>query len=183
MLRYSDAKEGKYGGTQQAIAHEGMAWIELLLKKNADYGDSAFKVPKLASNLPVESAILVRMSDKVERISKLTEDPDREPEIDESLDDTIMDLGAYCLLYLVAKKLGNIKAHRDLVYTEEDLGKSQIIPKGDGTYEARLSAMDTDGCTIHVPYEDDEDRDAPYEEHQIEEPLSDPRFGTPEQEI
>lgn len=86
--------------TQDEIARQGIKWIITLLKKNHDYGNSAFKSPVLCEDLPPTTSILVRMSDKIERIRSLTT---KEAQVDESLEDTFKDLGAYCLLYLVAK--------------------------------------------------------------------------------
>lgn len=95
---------GCVGPEQQEIARTGMEWIDLLLAKNADYGSTIFEPPKLAQGLSVTAAILTRMSDKIDRLVNLSS-KDRTPKVNESFDDTIKDLGAYCLLYLVSKKL------------------------------------------------------------------------------
>ena len=88
--------------SQNRIAEVGLDWITTLLSKNRDYGDSAWKEPVLAPELSIDSAIRVRMSDKIERIRNLL---DKEPEvITESLEDTVNDLGAYCLLWLARPK-------------------------------------------------------------------------------
>jgi len=89
---------GERGEDQQRIAQEGVKWLEQLLRKNNDYGTSVWKVPVFAPNTDVSSAIFVRMSDKVERINSLLQK--QEAEISESLEDTISDLGSYCLLWL-----------------------------------------------------------------------------------
>jgi hypothetical protein len=91
------ALDGKQGADQQRIAAEGVAWLALLLRKNHDYGSSAWRPPVLKPALDAGDAILVRMSDKVERIASLT---GKGPAVGESLEDTIRDLGAYCLLWL-----------------------------------------------------------------------------------
>jgi len=89
---------GKNGADQERIAKKGLEWICLILKKNLDYGSSVFKTPILAPELPVGEAIFVRMSDKIERIRQLRQgNPNL---INESLEDTLRDLGAYCLLHL-----------------------------------------------------------------------------------
>lgn len=94
----TDAAMGARGADQERIAIEGLRWLRLLLQKNQDYGSSAWNAPALCPNLPVAAAILVRMSDKVSRIAKLASTA---PEVrDESLEDSIRDLGAYALLYL-----------------------------------------------------------------------------------
>lgn len=92
------ALNGDRGPEQQAIAEEGVKWVSILLRKNADYGGSAWKPPILAPECSASTAIRVRMSDKIERIVSLLS---REAEVtDESIDDTLRDLGAYCLLEL-----------------------------------------------------------------------------------
>jgi len=97
----NDALNGERGETQRAIAKTGIRWIEVILKKNADYGSSVFKKPILCSHLYELDAILVRASDKIERIRNLNSNNTKNPEVSESMVDTICDLGAYCLLYLV----------------------------------------------------------------------------------
>lgn len=96
------ALRGEYGDDPQRIAEVGVEWLTTLINKNVNYGSSVWKPPALAPDMPVRSAILVRMSDKVARIASLMSgDVDR---VGESLDDTIGDLGAYCLLYLARPK-------------------------------------------------------------------------------
>ena len=87
---------------QYRIAVEGLKWIKLILDKNKDYGGSVWKSPILNPSLSVSETILVRMSDKITRLSNLTQNGT--PEVNESFEDTINDLGAYCLLYLARPK-------------------------------------------------------------------------------
>lgn len=94
----TDAITGARGEDQARIATTGIDWIETILKKNHDYGCSVWKSPLLAPKCEMADAIFVRMTDKVERIQALRSG--EAAEIQESLDDTIKDLGAYCLLYL-----------------------------------------------------------------------------------
>lgn len=97
------AMNGDQGDGQQRIAEEGAAWVALLLRKNSDYGSSAWKAPVLAPECDSDAAMRVRMSDKIERICSLL--PKGDPEVSsESLEDTIRDLGAYCLLWLTRPK-------------------------------------------------------------------------------
>lgn len=98
IQRILDAIEWKRGGQQARIAQIGLDWLDLLLRKNADYGGSVFKVPRLAPECSPGTALRVRMSDKIERLEQLLRK--NTPEVAESLEDTIRDLGAYCLLYL-----------------------------------------------------------------------------------
>jgi len=80
---------------QRRIAVEGLKWLATLLKKNADYGSSVWNPPALRPDMKAGDAIMVRMSDKVSRIGALSS---REAEIDESLEDSVRELGGYCLL-------------------------------------------------------------------------------------
>lgn len=92
------ALKGERGPDQRRIATIGLAWVETILLKNLNYGSSVWKAPALQPEMPVSSAILVRMSDKVSRIAALTSGI--KDAVDEPLEDTVKDLGAYCLLYL-----------------------------------------------------------------------------------
>lgn len=94
----SEALDGARGPDQQRIAAVGLEWIYLLLTKNADYGSSAWKSPILCPTFSPDTAIRVRMSDKIERLRTILDH--KTAETSESLEDTIRDLGAYCLLWL-----------------------------------------------------------------------------------
>ena len=81
---------------------------ETLQSKNADYGDSAFKPPLLRPNMDAGCAILVRMSDKINRIITLEQYHRVAERVDfdmmkqtESLADTYLDLAGYALLRLI----------------------------------------------------------------------------------
>lgn len=94
----TEALMGDRGPDLERIAEVGLEWLDLILRKNADYGSSVWHAPALKPTLDPGDAILVRMSDKVRRIAELTQRP---PQVsDESLADTIKDLGEYCLLWL-----------------------------------------------------------------------------------
>lgn len=95
----SEALDGTRGEVQGRLALEGMRLTAMLLRKNSDYGSSAYQVPILAPHLDARSAILVRMSDKIHRIANLSK-PGSTPEVTESLNDTIRDLAGYCILLL-----------------------------------------------------------------------------------
>lgn len=98
LLTIEQARYGHRGADQQRIAEIGLKWIVLLLRKNADYGSSVWLTPILAPDTNPGVAIRVRMSDKIQRLQRLL--AGNEPEVNESIEDTIKDLGAYCLLYL-----------------------------------------------------------------------------------
>jgi hypothetical protein len=72
------------------------------VKKNQDYGASIFKRPVMRPDLNASSAIEVRMSDKLERIRHLCKGAF--PAVKEVVEDTFIDLGTYCFLWVVAKE-------------------------------------------------------------------------------
>ena len=93
------AIDGERGPDQQRIASEVLRWGGLMLRKNADYGGAVWDVPALAPDCSPSAAIRVRMSDKIARLRTLLAKGTAEV-ADESIDDTLRDLGAYCLLEL-----------------------------------------------------------------------------------
>lgn len=83
---------------QQRIAQAGIALVATLLRKNTDYGGSAWAAPILKPDMLPGDALLARMSDKVQRIARLTQ---HDAEVaTESLADAINDLTGYGLLWL-----------------------------------------------------------------------------------
>ena len=72
---------------------------DLVLKKNADYGDSAFDKPLLCPEMDAATAIRVRMSDKIRRVIQLEGNPAQVN--GESLADAYRDIVGYCVLRLV----------------------------------------------------------------------------------
>ena len=102
-LDYVLEATGSDNDARRRIAEVGLDWLATLLKKNADYGSSVWNAPVLKPGMDCGDAILVRMSDKVNRIASLIDRSERGgggPEIEESLEDTIKDLGGYSLLWL-----------------------------------------------------------------------------------
>ena len=93
-----DALDGARGTDQQRIARVVLQWGATILRKNADYGSSVWKTPVLAPRLEAATAILVRMSDKVERLARHFDGYDHE--VGESVANDMGDLGSYCLLWL-----------------------------------------------------------------------------------
>ena len=98
------ALAGERGDDQRRIAVEGVRWLQLLLCKNRDYGSSVWKQPILIPWTSAADAIMVRMSDKIERLRTLVGHEDAAEVADEKLSDTVADLGAYCLLWLARPK-------------------------------------------------------------------------------
>jgi hypothetical protein len=92
---------GSRGEDQQRIAEVAIDWTATLLGKNFDYGSCVWKEGVLTPGMDPIAAIRVRMSDKIARLRNLLEN---NPEVNESIEDTVKDLGAYCLLWLAAPK-------------------------------------------------------------------------------
>lgn len=67
--------------------------------KNADYGDSFALVRGKYPN-----AILIRLNDKLNRLETLMNGGKQH--VDESIDDTLLDLANYCIMELVERKTG-----------------------------------------------------------------------------
>lgn len=100
------------GGVGTALSHDLQQKLiaeifddakALALRKNKDYGGSVFSVPILAPGMSVDAAIRVRMSDKINRLTYLL--AGNAPQVDESLADTIKDLGTYCFVWLICKRI------------------------------------------------------------------------------
>lgn len=66
--------------------------------KNADYGDSFALVRRKYPN-----AILIRLNDKLNRLETLMNGGKQH--VDESIDDTLLDLANYCIMELVERKI------------------------------------------------------------------------------
>lgn len=77
--------------------------LTLIINKNSDYGAEGdpfknFNLAKLV-DVPADRAILVRITDKLSRISNLLDKPAKVE--DEKLEDTILDLINYAAILLV----------------------------------------------------------------------------------
>lgn len=94
-----EALEFHRGYDQARIAAAGCELLDLLLRKNADYGGSAWQRPALAPHLHIGDAILCRMSDKVARLQHLT-GKEADGQVEEALEETFRDLVGYGILYL-----------------------------------------------------------------------------------
>lgn len=81
-------------------------------KKNHDYGDSFSETYK---KLGIISAV-TRITDKYNRLVSLATKPDSEREVlDESIDDTLLDMANYCIMTLIEKKIQE-DAEKDLTF-------------------------------------------------------------------
>lgn len=84
---------------------------ETYKKKNADYGDS---VGELYNKLG-DITILTRISDKYNRLMNLL-GPNNDREVNyESVDDTILDMANYCIIWLMERRLKNSKCIMDKI--------------------------------------------------------------------
>jgi hypothetical protein len=83
--------------TQQMIREECDAIREMLLAKNLAYGNSALEPVRIFSRASPVEQILVRIDDKLSRLSKGHEYAD---------EDTIQDLIGYFVLLRIARKVG-----------------------------------------------------------------------------
>lgn len=85
--------------TQEAIRDLCNELCSTLQSKNSNYGDTAGKPPYFAPWLEPQTALLVRMSDKVSRLKTLlTRESDK---VGESLRDTALDLAGYSILLAI----------------------------------------------------------------------------------
>lgn len=82
---------------------------ETYVAKNADYGDSFTNVRK---QFPI--AILIRLHDKLSRLDTLLGNSNYKPNVDESIDDTLMDMATYCLMELTEREIDKQKNQKDI---------------------------------------------------------------------
>jgi len=73
---------------------------ETLKKKNKDYGDSYAKSVEEFGNV----VSLIRLGDKFNRLKQLIQN--NEQKVDESIEDTLLDLAGYCILELERRGRG-----------------------------------------------------------------------------
>lgn len=82
---------------------------EVYKAKNADYGDSFTKTREMYDN-----AILIRLTDKLERLKVLL--GGQAAKVDESIDDTLMDLANYAIMELVERQVEKGQAKNAIYY-------------------------------------------------------------------
>jgi hypothetical protein len=115
---------------RQQIAITGLELVATLLRKNTDYGGSAFQPPVLLPHSAADTGILVRMSDKIQRIRKLL--TGAVPMVaTESLIDTIRDLAGYCILWIAFQVLQKSNYDVETVPSTDHKGPP-AGPKPDG---------------------------------------------------
>lgn len=109
--RVKKALDNGFGPDQRLIVEAGIKWVDLMLRKNIDYGNTAFNSPLFAPEMTAGAGIRVRMSDKISRLQTLLKG--NKALVEESIDDTFRDLGVYCLLYLVEKERTNVNGSKE----------------------------------------------------------------------
>lgn len=90
------------GSEAQTLATIGVDIVDMLLRKNHDYGCSAWRTPVLAPGMSPRQAIQCRMSDKISRLNTLLSGD--QAQVTESIEDTMRDLAGYAILWLGAPK-------------------------------------------------------------------------------
>ena len=90
---------------QQRMASQSRRILDLLLRKNRDYGSSVFMSPEFAPEMSPESAVRVRLGDKTARIRNLLASSNASV-VSESVDDTIDDMIGYLILWRVIREAG-----------------------------------------------------------------------------
>ena len=132
-------------------------------KKNSDYGNSVADTYEKFGDI----SFLTRITDKYNRILSLADKGECGEVKDEALEDTILDLANYCLLWLVEREYA--EQHKEVKPTKDVQLKT---PKPVSNYnnvntavmndvQARLAKMDEDDFTIvlnileayNIPYE------------------------------
>ena len=71
--------------------------LNTYIKKNSDYGSS---FDELFDEYGMDS-VLIRLKDKYNRLKSLTKPGQKQMVVDESMEDTLLDLANYCILTLV----------------------------------------------------------------------------------
>lgn len=117
-------------GDQRLIWEIFEAQKVLAIQKNIDYGSSFAKAPAFAPHLDPCDAILVRMSDKLERIRTLR---GKNPAVaSESLSDTMRDLGTYAFLWVIAQQRAAATAAPTTVQLADGWTRTEIPVPGGG---------------------------------------------------
>ena len=107
--------------SDQELIKETMESVtDLLLRKNRDYG-SSFRKPGIVSGaLDAKSKLLVRIDDKLERLSNLLEKGTEGDVADECVSDTVIDLiGYFILLKIMLDESGRSRRPMSLAEAED----------------------------------------------------------------
>lgn len=101
--------------------------------KNNDYGDSVGYTYKKYGDI----SFLVRITDKFNRIESLTAPKHNITVKDEQLEDTILDLANYCLLWLVEKEAKKVQDEISPKLNESYIGTGECVKSNPTTRERR----------------------------------------------
>ena len=71
--------------------------------KNSDYGNSFAELRKEYPN-----SVTLRLSDKLNRLKTLMGRTDKQPKVDESIEDTLMDLANYAIMEVVERRMDEL---------------------------------------------------------------------------
>lgn len=85
-----------FGGRFDLLRAEVLNIVDLLERKNNDYGDSATQTYDEYGDV----AYFIRLADKINRLKSLTINNKTQQVNDESVEDTVRDIIGYSLLYL-----------------------------------------------------------------------------------
>lgn len=91
-----DLADGIWDAKAEEMVNELHSILDLVLAKNRDYGSAALSSPVLLPWLDIRCGLLVRLSDKIQRLRNLF-DADGS-EVNESLEDTLRDIVGYIFL-------------------------------------------------------------------------------------
>ena len=105
-------------------------------KKNHDYGDSTQKLYE-----QFNESYFIRIADKFNRINTLLTNDD-DPKVDEKLEDTILDMANYCVLWL---------ANKNYVDERENLE----TPKEADAYDEHVNIYEFDSVVDLIQFIDD----------------------------
>lgn len=117
-------------------------------KKNHDYGDSTQKLYK-----QFKESYFVRIADKFNRINTLLTN-DSDPKVDEKLEDTILDMANYCVLWLANK---NYVDERENYGNPKENVSIRVTPKEDNAdaYDKHVSIYEFDSVVDLIKFIDD----------------------------
>lgn len=115
-------------------------------KKNADYGDS---IGELYNKLG-DITILTRISDKYNRLMNLL-DPNNDREVNyESVDDTILDMANYCIIWLMERRLKNFKCIMDKInQSNSEINGSNIKTGTIDTLKENITLLSKDDESVN----------------------------------
>ena len=107
-------------------------------KKNHDYGDSTQKLYE-----QFNESYFIRIADKFNRINTLLTNND-DPKVDEKLEDTILDLANYCVLWLANKN-----------YVDERESLETPTEDNADAYDKHVSIYEFDSIVDLIQFVDD----------------------------